>query len=111
MMCEQRDIVIVPFPFSDLSSIKQRPVFILSSNRDIASSEDVITCGLTSYLKETAHSVLIDTRDCEEGALPKPSRIKVDKLFTLDKSIIRKKIARLSKSAFERVQKKFVSLI
>ena len=60
MMYEQGEILIVPFPFSDLSSIKQRPVLVLSKDIDNTSSNDVITCGITSFLKDTKYSILID---------------------------------------------------
>ncbi len=110
-MYKQRDIVIVPFPFSDLSSIKQRPVLVLSKDKDMEDSEDIITCGITSYLKEAKHSILIDNNSLELGAIPKPSRIKVDKLFTLDKRIIKKKVAIIDKKIFEIVKKEFESLV
>jgi mRNA interferase MazF len=42
---EQGDIVVVPFPFTDLSEVKQRPVLILSKKN---ASLYVITCGITS---------------------------------------------------------------
>ena len=40
---EQRDIIIVPFPFSDLSGSKQRPVLILSTLEYNKHTEDLIT--------------------------------------------------------------------
>ncbi|MBI2044601.1 type II toxin-antitoxin system PemK/MazF family toxin [Candidatus Pacearchaeota archaeon] len=59
-MYRQGEIVVVPFPFSDLSSVKQRPVVILSKIQDIERSEDIVTCGITSNLKDASHSVLIE---------------------------------------------------
>ncbi|MBI3334213.1 type II toxin-antitoxin system PemK/MazF family toxin [Candidatus Pacearchaeota archaeon] len=88
MRYEQGEIVVVPFPFSDLSSIKRRPVLILSRDKDNINSDDIITCGLTSNLKESKYSILIDNADLERGVIPVKSRIRVDKLFTLDKKII-----------------------
>ena len=80
MMYEQGEILIVPFPFSDLSSIKQRPVLVLSKDIDNTSSNDVITCGITSFLKDTKYS------------------------------IIKKKLAKLNKKTFEKVRKEFFNL-
>jgi mRNA interferase MazF len=89
---EQGDIVVVPFPFTDLSEVKQRPVFILSKKN---ASLDVITCGITSHLKDTENSILITSDQLASGEIPTTSRIKVDKLFTLESSIILKKIGKL----------------
>jgi len=44
----QRDIVLVPFPFSDLSAHKVRPVLILSNDMYNQRSADVVVCGLTT---------------------------------------------------------------
>jgi mRNA interferase MazF len=111
IMYEQGDIVVVPFPFSDLKGIKQRPVLILSKNSDNNISDDVITCGITSHLKDVKYSVLIDNNELEKGEIPKKSRIKVDKLFTLDKKIIKKNVARVNNDIFEEVKKEFNNLI
>ena len=110
-MYEQGEILIVPFPFSDLSSIKQRPVLVLSNKIDNETSNDIITCGITSFLKETKHSVLIDNSCLETGQIPVASRIKIDKLFTLDKNIIKKRIAKLNKNTLEKVKKEFFKLV
>ena len=110
-MYEQREIVIVPFPFSDLSAIKQRPVLILSKDIDNGNSEDLITCGITSNLKDSKHSVLIDTSALEKGDIPVKSRVKIDKIFTLNKKIIKKSLAKLNTSVFDKVRKEFNQLV
>ena len=110
-MFKQGEIVIVPFPFSDLSAIKQRPVLILSRNLDNEKNDDIITCGITSYLKDSKYSVDIDNSCLKEGTIPVQSRIKIDKLFTLDKKIIKKKVARINENTFNKVRKEFIKLI
>jgi len=110
-MYEQGEIVIVPFPFSNLSSIKNRPVLILSKNSDNKSSENIITCGITSNIKDMKYSVLINNEDLEKGMIPSKSRIKVDKLFTLDKSIIKKRIAKINSKVLISIKKEFCKLV
>ena len=111
MIYEQGEIVVVPFPFSDLSFIKQRPVLILSKDKDNKISDDVITCGITSNLKDTKYSVLIDNKDLEKGEIPAKSRIKIDKIFTLDKNIINKNVAKINKETLMKVKKEFFGLV
>ncbi len=108
---EQGDILVVPFPFSDLSTVKQRPVLVLSNNSYNTRNRDIITCAVTSNLKDSEHSVLIDNQDLKEGSIPKKSRIKVDKIFTLEQSIIKKKVARVNKRVFENVKGELGKLI
>jgi len=111
MQFRQGDIIIVPFPFSDLRGTKQRPVLVLSKTEYNDACEDVVTCGITSNKKDSKYAVLIDNKDLIEGQIPTSSRIKVDKLFTLEKTIIIKKIARVNKETFEKVKKEFINLI
>jgi len=107
----QGEILLVPFPFSDLSEIRKRPVLVLSKNLENKKSEDLIVCGITSNLKERKNSVFIDNLNLVEGEIPIKSVIKVDKLFSLDKSIILKKLAKLNLKTFDRVKKEFYSLV
>ncbi len=107
----QGDIIIVPFPFSDLTRVRQRPVLVLSKTNYLRESEYVVTCGITSNLKDSKFSILIGNPNLIEGNIPTKSRIKVDKLFTLEQNIIIKKIGRINKETFERVRKEFHSLV
>ena len=108
---EQGEIVLVPYPFTDLTAIKQRPVLILSNNRYNRHTEDIVTCGITSNVKNEDYSVMIENKDLAEGNLPVTSRIKVDKLFTLSQELVEKKIARIKKEKFQEVQKELMRLI
>lgn len=111
IMYEQGDILVVPFPFSDLSGIKQRPVLVLSNNKDNMHSKDLITCGITSNIKDASHSIMISKLELEQGQLPKESRIKVNKLFTINKNIVHKKIAKVNYHTLICVKQEFLQLI
>ena len=108
---KQGDILIVPFPFSDLRGLRQRPVLVISNDKYNNCCEDIITCGITSNLKDAQCSVLFDNDNLVEGNIPLRSRVKVDKLFTLEKSIIKKKIARLDNGSMVKVRKEFFELV
>ncbi len=108
---EQGEILIVPFPFSDLSNIKRRPVLILSNNKDNKNSKDLIICGITSNLRDKEHSVAIENHNLLFGQIPIKSLIKIDKLFTIEKSIVIKKIAKLNQEIFKKVKKEFYSIV
>jgi len=82
-------------------------VLVLSKKEYNKSTEDIITCGITSNLKDSKNSVLIENNSLVIGELPTISRIKVDKLFTLEKSIVKKSIGRISKDTFEKVRAEF----
>tara|TARA_Y100000310_G_scaffold345532_1_gene466147 strand:- start:11220 stop:11567 length:348 start_codon:yes stop_codon:yes gene_type:complete len=108
---EQGDIVLVPFPFTNLSGIKQRPVLILSSKEYNQKGEDIITCGITSNLSDKEHSILITEKEMLSGKLPKASRIKSDKIFTLEKSIVKRKFGKVNSSVLEKVKKEIFEII
>jgi mRNA interferase MazF len=111
MNYEQGEIVLIPFPFSDLSSVKQRPVLILSNNDYNNKTQDIVVCGITSNLKESKYSVLLHDEDLIKGKLPLESIIKSDKLFTLKCSLIIKQIGKLNKKVFDKVISEILKLI
>ncbi len=110
MTYEQGEIVLIPYPFSDLSNIKQRPVLILSNNSYNSKTEDIIVCGITSNIKESEYSVLLNNKDLIEGNLPIKSRIKADKLFTLKNSLVKKKIGKVDNNILEKVNEEILKL-
>lgn len=108
---EQGEILLVPFPFTNLTNIKQRPALVLSTDDYNLKKEDIIICGMTSQLKETDCSITVTNADLEEGNLPKTSLIKVDKLFQIEKSQIRKSLGKVNKRTFQQVREEFYKLI
>jgi len=90
------EIVLVPFPFNDLSASKKRPALIISPNR-YNRYQDVIIAFVTSKLNTQHRIGDYKIREWEKSNLPKPSMIRM-KFATLDKSIIIKTIGRLYKN-------------
>ncbi|HWG91838.1 MAG TPA: type II toxin-antitoxin system PemK/MazF family toxin [Candidatus Thermoplasmatota archaeon] len=109
-MFEPGDIVLVPFPFTDLSAAKSRPALVMTRGDYNKTSEDLILCGITSNLANSSHSVLLAQADLESGTLPKPSRVKADKVVTLKQEIVKKRVGRLKATAMAQVMKEFEAL-
>lgn len=110
MIIEQREILLVPFPFSDFKGSKVRPVLVLSKGQFNHSSEDVIVCGITSNLTKDYYTLRIETKDLEEGHLSAPCCIKVENILKIDKKLLLKKIGRLKEKTFANVLKKLGAL-
>lgn len=104
-MPKQRDIVLIPVPFTDLSSAKRRPVLILSSDAHCQSSPDMLIAAITSNLSGNLPGAVISSADMEIGALPRQSLARADKLYTLSQANIIKPYGRLGQVAFEDVLK------
>jgi mRNA interferase MazF len=99
----QREIVLVPFPYSDLSSSKKRPCLIVSNKKYNNGHDDVIVCVITSNLFKDDYSIVLNNSDLEFGILPEESVTKVHKLFTIDKKKVIKKFSVIEKDYFIKV--------
>ena len=108
---KQGEVVLVPMPFSDLSESKPRPALIISNDAHNSKVDDIVVCGITSNIRDEEFSVIIEQKDMAEGILPFLSRIKVDKLFTLEKRIIKRKLGRIKPEVLAKVKKEFARLI
>lgn len=103
-MLKQRDIVLVPIPFTDLSSKERRPVVIISNNEYNERTEDIVVVAMTSNLQQQSeYSFVVTNDDVEAGHLLKPSCIRVDKIYTLSKSIVVKTFGKINQTTFEKI--------
>jgi len=99
-MYKQRDIVLIPFPYSDLSESKQRPALIIS-NELINKTEDRICCLVTKNSRK--EDLLIKKEDFESGTLPFKSFVRSHRIFTIHQAIIKKKLCKINKSFHDKV--------
>jgi mRNA interferase MazF len=78
------DVVVLNFPFSDLSQTKRRPALVLAALR----GDDVILCQITSQARSDEYSLPLESVDFTSGGLNQSSRIRPNRLFTADEGII-----------------------
>ena len=89
------DIVLVSFPFTDLTLAKRRPALVVSPDIFNEINQDLILLAVTSQLNSFQYSISVLPGDCEEGVLPKESIVKLAKVFTLSSGLVLRKLCRL----------------
>ena len=91
-MFEAGALVLLPFPFSDLTSTKRRPVLLLTAPD---AQGDFIACPITSRSGWT-NARLLSPADLTDGALPLVSWVRTDKVVTLHTSTIVRRFGRVA---------------
>ena len=86
------DVVVVPFPFSDLSETKRRPALVLAD----FPGEDILLCQITSKYSTPAYAVELNADGFASGSLPCSSFIRTNRIFTGDKNMIIRKTGHVS---------------
>ena len=81
-------VVLVDFPFSDLSDTKLRPAIILAQ----ANREDWVLCQVTSNAGIDARAIEIKDTDFAQGSLRRTSYARPDKIFTGHESLINRRV-------------------
>jgi mRNA interferase MazF len=101
------DVVITPFPFSDLTSSVKRPALVLAA----LTGEDVILCQITSVKRKDAYQIPLNRKDFSQGALKLDCFIKPSIIFTLRDSVILYKAGRLNNNKINEVEDKVCEII
>jgi mRNA interferase MazF len=109
-MPEQGDIVLIPVPFTDLSSHKRRPVIVISNDAYNRSSADVVVVAMTSNPATTPFSFRIDSTDLVAGQLNRPETVRVDKIYTLAQTIIVKTFGKVSPQIVQQIRQLMMSV-
>ena len=101
------DIVVVPFPFSDLTGHKRRPAFVISS----LPGDDLIVCQITSQHKADPWALPLAKSDFETGHLPVDSFIRPNKIFTASQSLILYAAGHLSQAKVNEITSTVINII
>jgi len=110
-MPNQRDIVLIPVPFTDLTSTKRRPVIVISNDAYNHTTEDMVVVAMTSNPADVPHSFRIAPRDLESGKLNRPSKVRVDKIFALSQSIAVKIFGKVKQAILDKIGGKLGELL
>ena len=101
------DVVVIPFPFSDLSQAKRRPALVVASLK----GDDLILCQITSRNISDEYAVSCDNSDITGGSLDKCSNVRPNRLFTADRHIVLYKVGTLSIDKLKEVVDSIVDMI
>ena len=100
-------VVLVPFPFSDLSQTKLRPALVLAP----AGRGDWILCQITSNSYGDANAIELRDESFQTGALRVISYARPGKLFTANDSLIVAQVGSLEAEAFKRVIEAVIDIL
>lgn len=108
---KQKEIILIPFPFSDQTGTKVRPALILSNNQFNESSEDILVCAITTNMKKNEYTIIIKQEDVENGILYADSAIKTETIIKIDKKLIMKRIGSVHDKIFSQVIEKIIKFM
>jgi mRNA interferase MazF len=92
------DIVLLRFPFTDGKTYKKRPALLINDCGD----GDIIVCRITSQIYKTDFDIFIDT--WENSGLKLPSIIRIHKIATLEKIMVKNIMGRVDRSIHDKIK-------
>ena len=84
---------------------------MLSNNRYNQEGSDVLVAGITSQIITRGYTVPLDTPELEVGIMKRPSVVRADKVFSIDRRIVVAQLGRVGTGAFDRILNQLATLI
>jgi mRNA interferase MazF len=102
------DIVLFPFPYTDLTNRKLRPCLVITEEM----GEDLILCQITSSrLRIDQYAVEIKHDETIGGSLQIDSLIRANMIFTASKAQIQRRVCRIDDKRYKEVVGAILKLI
>ncbi len=101
------DVVILNFPFTNLSNKKRRPALIIK----VPKGEDLIVCQITGKSYDSSVEVVLKKEDFQEGNLKLESYLRIDKMLSIEKYLINYKAGSLKKEKFNEILDKICNFL
>ena len=104
MSYAQRDTLLVSMAFSNGTGAKKRPVMVVYESGD----DDLLVAPVTSHTARTDYDVRLN--EWQKSGLLLPSIVRLEKLATVDKSTVLRKLGQVSRSDWQKLQPKLKTL-
>jgi mRNA interferase MazF len=103
------EIVLIPFPFAELTNRKVRPAAVVCETKDVY--KDLVLCAISSVVpsKLSENEILLNID--KENGLRKESVLKIDRIVTAKEQEVIAKIGKLNKTDLIEFKKKFKNLV
>ena len=93
------DIIVIEFPFSDLKCAKRRPALVVK----IPKGEDIIIAQITGSSYEPLVEIEINAKDFRSGSLKRDSFVRIDKIASIEKSLVKYRAGSLKQEKFNQI--------
>ena len=101
------EVVVIPFPFSDLTQAKRRPALILTE----LEGDDLTLCQITSQAVKDNYIIPITDKDFGTGSLKKPSNVRPNRIFTADTHLVLYRIGNLKIGKLTEIIERVIQII
>ena len=101
------DVVVVSFPFSDLSASKKRPALVIAA----LTGDDVLLCQITSQAVSDSYAIPLTNTDFISGGLQQNSNLRPNRIFTADSNIVLYRAGQLSPDKLKEVIVRIAQII
>lgn len=102
-MFQPGEVVLVPFPFADQQTTQRRPVLVLTS----ADRFDDLVCLAITSSQHHEDAFLLEAGHFSEGFLPKPSWVRIGKVYSVNTALIAGSFGVLRKDVFKQIRNLF----
>lgn len=102
-----RQVVLQPFPFSDLTASKLRPALVLADS----GKGDWVLCQITSNPYADPTAITLADADFAQGGLQRVSYARANKIFTAHESLFQRSVGQLGPDHHAQVVRVIVELL
>jgi mRNA interferase MazF len=106
MSLKRGDIVLLPFPWTDLSSYKVRPALVVSDDAFNKKNKDAIFLFITSHKYTSDFDYYLDVKDTafRNTGLKAASTFRMSKLMTLEQGLARRRLGFAEKKLMTKIE-------
>jgi mRNA interferase MazF len=101
------DVVVIPFPFSDLSNSKKRPALVIAN----LTGDDIILAQITTKIRKDSYSIDLVSSDFSTGVLSQDSVVRTNRIFTADSNIVLYKVGSLKSVKVQEIINKIIEIL